>query len=254
MTSSQLSYIRHQPLWTTSTLRKDVQGKMEDFAKATENRPTHFKKAQEHAAISPTPMANPEDKSGSLIKVAEDKNTQDYLLPHPIWSAEEVDNVEITHRKPEGFVDKAAYYTVLALRKSFDLASGYTIGKNLQLLDERAVLIRCIFLETVAGKKEKNYFIHIKRYKDLILIYVLGVPGFSAAMIRHLHSLRRMERDHGWIHTLLEEAENERMHLITFLQLRRPGPIFRAAVIVSQWFFTAAFSCAYLISPKYCHR
>ena len=25
----------------------------------------------------------------------------------------------------------------------------------------------------------------------------------------------------GWIHTLLEEAENERMHLMTFLELRR---------------------------------
>ena len=36
-------------------------------------------------------------------------------------------------------------------------------------------------------------------------------------MIRHLHSLRRMKRDHGWIHTLLEEAENERMHLLTFM-------------------------------------
>jgi Alternative oxidase len=32
-----------------------------------------------------------------------------------------------------------------------------------------------------------------------------------AGMLRHLHSLRRMERDHGWIHTMLEEAENERM-------------------------------------------
>ena len=32
-----------------------------------------------------------------------------------------------------------------------------------------------------------------------------------------------MQRDHGWIHTLLEEAENERMHLMTFLQLRKPG-------------------------------
>ncbi len=50
---------------------------------------------------------------------------------------------------------------------------------------------------------------------------VKGVPGFAAAMIRHLHSLRRMQRDHGWIHTLLEEAENERMHLMTFLQVRQ---------------------------------
>jgi hypothetical protein len=58
----------------------------------------------------------------------------------------------------------------------------------------------------------------------------LGVPGFAAAMIRHLHSLRRMERDHGWIHTLLEEAENERMHLMTFMQLKRPGPIVRDGI------------------------
>ena len=82
----------------------------------------------------------------------------------------------------------------------------------------------------------------------------LGVPGFAAAMIRHLHSLRRMQRDHGWIHTLLEEAENERMHLMTFMQLKRPGPIFRATVIVSQWIFTVGFSTAYLISPRFCHR
>ena len=50
---------------------------------------------------------------------------------------------------------------------------------------------------------------------------VAGVPGFAGGMIRHLQSLRRMEKDHGWIHTLLEEAENERMHLMTFLELRR---------------------------------
>ena len=55
-------------------------------------------------------------------------------------------------------------------RYGFDLASGYTIQSNLKTLDERAVLTRVIFLETVAG-----------------------VPGFSAAMIRHLHSLRRLQ-------------------------------------------------------------
>jgi hypothetical protein len=52
--------------------------------------------------------------------------------------------------------------------------------------------------------------------------------------IRHLHSLRLMRRDNGWIHTLLEEAENERMHLLTFIQLRQPGPLFRGAVLVTQ--------------------
>ena len=101
----------------------------------------------------------------------------------------------------------------------------------MKTLDERDMLRRCIFLETVAG-----------------------VPGFAAAMIRHLQSLRRMQRDNGWIHTLLEEAENERMHLMTFLQLRNPGPILRWSVAATQIMFTGMFSLAYLISPHFCHR
>jgi hypothetical protein len=43
-----------------------------------------------------------------------------------------------------------------------------------------------------------------------------------------------MKRDNGWIHTLLEEAENERMHLLTFMQMRQPGPIFRGFVLLTQ--------------------
>jgi hypothetical protein len=54
------------------------------------------------------------------------------------------------------------------------------------------------------------------------------------AMLRHLGSLRTMKRDNGWIHTLLEEAENERMHLLTFMQMRQPGPIFRGFVLLTQ--------------------
>ena len=60
------------------------------------------------------------------------------------------------------------------------------------------------------------------------------IPGMIAAMTRHLKSLRYMQRDHGWIHTLLEEAENERMHLLTAMVLRNPGPIFKASVIGTQ--------------------
>ena len=83
---------------------------------------------------------------------------------------------------------------------------------------------------------------------NLVFFSVAGVPGFTAAMVRHLHSLRRMQRDHGWIHTLLEEAENERMHLMTFLQLRNPGPLFGAAVQFTQFVFTGAFFLSYMVS------
>lgn len=46
-----------------------------------------------------------------------------------------------------------------------------------------------------------------------------------------------MQRDHGWIHILLSEAENERMHLLTFLELRNPGWIFRVFVLLGQGVF-----------------
>ena len=42
-------------------------------------------------------------------------------------------------------------------RTAFDLASGYTIGKTMNSLDERSVLTRCIFLETIAGKQNNSF-------------------------------------------------------------------------------------------------
>ena len=54
------------------------------------------------------------------------------------------------------------------------------------------------------------------------------------AMVRHLVSLRRFKRDQGWIHTLLEEAENERMHLMTAMRVGNPGIIMRSFVFVTQ--------------------
>lgn len=49
--------------------------------------------------------------------------------------------------------------------------------------------------------------------------------------------LGTLRRDYGWIHTLLSEAENERMHLLTFLELRQPGWFFRQCVLLGQGVF-----------------
>merc|ERR1719510_1508233 len=215
-----------RPSISTSVI-KFQEDTFKKYEEASIKEPAHFKKELTLAKKTD----EQENKTKNVLTVAEEKNQDEFTLPHPIWSAEEVDSVKITHNEPVGIVDHLAYYHVLALRWSFDLFSGYTIGKEFKTLDKRSVLIRCIFLETVAG-----------------------VPGFAAAMIRHLDSLRRMERDHGWIHTLLEEAENERMHLMTFMALRHPGPFFRFSVIFTQYTFTALFSMAYLISPRFCHR
>lgn len=162
---------------------------------------------------------------------AHDKHEAHYVMSNPVWTEEDINDVDITHEKPSSICTWTAYLAVMTMRRGFDLVSGYTIKSYFKTLDERDMLRRCIFLETVAG-----------------------VPGFAAAMIRHLQSLRRMQRDNGWIHTLLEEAENERMHLLTFLQLRNPGPIFRASVAATQIIFVGMFSLGYLISPHFCHR
>ncbi|CAH1241466.1 Hypp6366 [Branchiostoma lanceolatum] len=159
--------------------------------------------------------------------VKDDGTIGQYALPHPIWTEEEVNKVVITHNPPQTFTDKVAYGCVQVMRWNFDLLSGFKYGKR----TERKWLQRIIFLETVAG-----------------------VPGMVAAMTRHLHSLRRLKRDHGWIHTLLEEAENERMHLMTALQLKQPSALFRGCVIFAQGTFVTLFSAAYLISPPFCHR
>ncbi|XP_046847117.1 alternative oxidase, mitochondrial-like isoform X1 [Xenia sp. Carnegie-2017] len=139
----------------------------------------------------------------------------------------DLQSVAITHKEPEGKVDKLAYFTVQALRLSFDGISMYKIGK----MTESKWLTRIILLETVAG-----------------------VPGMVGAMTRHFHSLRRMRRDHGWIHTLLEEAENERMHLMTALELKKPNIFFRGMVLMMQGVFVNMFFISYLLSPRFCHR
>lgn len=43
----------------------------------------------------------------------------------------------------------------------------------------------------------------------IMLETVAGVPGMIAAMARHFHSLRKLTRDHGWIHTLLGNISSE---------------------------------------------
>jgi hypothetical protein len=66
--------------------------------------------------------------------------------------------------------------------------------------------------------------------------------------------LRTLEPDNGWIHHLLQEAENERMHLFIFLTIRNHGAIFRMSIAVTQALFFNFYFFMYLISPKFSHR
>lgn len=95
-----------------------------------------------------------------------------------------------------------------------------------------------------------------KRYghRAIVLETVAAVPGMVGAMFTHLSSIRRMKDDEGWVRTLLEEAENERMHLMTFIEIARPTLFERLVILLAQWVFLVLFSILYLLSSKTAHR
>ena len=123
------------------------------------------------------------------------------------------------HHAPEGLSDRLAYAFTKCLRFFADTLFARRYGH------------RAVVLETVAA-----------------------VPGMVGGALQHLQSLRRMEGDHGRIHILLEEAENERMHLMTFMNIAAPSAFERLLVLLVQGIFYNAYFLLYLCSPRTAHR
>jgi len=123
------------------------------------------------------------------------------------------------HRRPAGVSDRIALGFVKALRFVADTFFAKRYGH------------RAVVLETVAA-----------------------VPGMVGATLNHLKCLRRMQDDRGWIKTLMDEAENERMHLMTFIEVCKPTAFERFVVVAVQWVFYLFFFGLYLVSPKTAHR
>ena len=123
------------------------------------------------------------------------------------------------HRQPHGVRDHLAYGFVKFLRLFADLFFAKRYGH------------RAVVLETVAA-----------------------VPGMVGGLLQHLRSLRRIEDDQGWVRTLLDEAENERVHLMTFIQIAQPTTFERFLVMTTQAIFYNLYFFIYLFSPKTAHR
>ena len=141
------------------------------------------------------------------------------LAPDKQALAQEAAAVPTVHHAPNGFSDRFALGFTKLLRFTADTFFAKRYGH------------RAIVLETVAA-----------------------VPGMVGAMFTHLTSLRRMKDDEGWIRTLMEEAENERMHLMTFIEIAQPTLFERLVILLAQWVFLALFSVLYLLSARTAHR
>ncbi|MEL0243718.1 MAG: alternative oxidase, partial [Gammaproteobacteria bacterium] len=107
-----------------------------------------------------------------------------------------------THKYPHGLSDRSAYLITRGLRIAADLFFRKRYGH------------RAVVLETVAA-----------------------VPGMVAGMLHHFKSLRNMTDDDGIIKELLDEAENERMHLMTFIEISKPTLFERLLVLGAQIVF-----------------
>ncbi|KAI5187546.1 ubiquinol oxidase [Nematocida homosporus] len=96
-------------------------------------------------------------------------------------------------------------------------------------------------------------FYHRYVHRAIVLETVAAIPGMVGGMVRHFRSLRNMKED-AHIRTLLAEAENERMHLLTWMEVSRPWLIERVMVMALQGIFFNAYLGLYLLSPKTAHR
>ncbi len=132
---------------------------------------------------------------------------------------ETIKDTAALHRAPEDLSDRIAYGFVKALRFIADRFFAQRYGH------------RAVVLETVAA-----------------------VPGMVGGLLQHLKALRHIRDDQGWIRELLEEADNERMHLMTFVQIAKPTLAERWVILLTQAVFYNFYFWLYLFAPKTAHR
>jgi ubiquinol oxidase len=99
-----------------------------------------------------------------------------------------------------------------------------------------------------------TFFARRYGHRAVVLETIAAVPGMVGGALQHLRALRRMEDDHGRIRTLLDEAENERMHLMTFVHIARPTWLERLLILLAQGVFYNLYFLLYVVSPRTAHR
>ena len=99
-----------------------------------------------------------------------------------------------------------------------------------------------------------TFFARRYGHRAVVLETVAAVPGMVGGLWQHLTALRKMRDDEGWIRTLLDEAENERMHLMTFIEIAQPSWFERFLIALVQMLFYNFYFFLYLFAPRTAHR
>ena len=86
-------------------------------------------------------------------------------------------------------------------------------------LGDRFALAACKLMRFGADLFFRKRYMH----RAVVLETVAAVPGLVGAMLQHLRSLRVMRGRADMVKTLMDESENERMHLMAFVALCQPS-------------------------------
>lgn len=175
------------------------------------------------------------DLGGDLAKKAMAKQdfSEEVIANHSwrqqnhIWTADEVENIDQSKHVPVTASDHVVQIFMRGLYHGFNWITGYKADDP----SVNSVAWRLIILESFAG-----------------------VPGFVAAGFRHFYSLRTLQRDHGSIYTFLEEAENERFHLLTCLKVFEASFVTRWLVVAAQLTMGPLLTLTYFVKPSAMHR
>ncbi len=91
-------------------------------------------------------------------------------------------------------------------------------------------------------------------HRAVVLETVAAVPGMVGGLLQHLKAIRHIRDDQGWIKELIDEADNERMHLMTFIKIAEPSRFERLLIMVAQLIFYNLYFFLYLFAPRVAHR
>lgn len=153
-----------------------------------------------------------------------------YTLRNKIWSDDELEDVLKTakqHYEPQTIGQHLQYGILRGAYNIFNFVTRFDKSDP----TPQSMKIRLILLESIAG-----------------------VPPFIVAGYRHFRSLRNLSYDGGRIYTHLEEAENERMHLVSCMQVFEAGALMKASVYGAQFVLTPFCWFFCLVSPRSMNR
>ncbi|GAA5937637.1 alternative oxidase [Sporobolomyces koalae] len=201
-----------------------------------------------------TPSTTTLEEGGTITQWKPSRPHEQYLLSHPVYTRQDLESIQVLYLPPKTWSDRIARFLVNFSRKGFDFVTRYKHASPEAA--ERALRESGKESLTLQEKRDQGFVMTVDQWMARILFLesIAGVPGFTAGILRHLRSLRLMKRDGGWINTLLQEAENERMHLLTFMKIKEPSVFFRLMVLAAQGVFFNLFFVSYILSPRACHR